>query len=110
MKRTCNKDAGITLIALIITIIILLILAGITILTISGKNGLFIKTKQAKEKTENAKEQEDMILEEYWNAINNHIDNKEADALTAEMFSFTPNDKEWNVKDVKQALDYLYND
>ena len=44
------KNKGITLIALVITIIILLILAGITIIQITG-NGLFGKTEIAKQKT-----------------------------------------------------------
>ena len=48
MKIKLNKEKGITLIALIITIIILLILTGITI-SVLGENGLFEKTKIAKE-------------------------------------------------------------
>lgn len=35
-----KNKSGITLIALIITIIVLLILAGVTILTITGENGI----------------------------------------------------------------------
>ena len=35
---------GITLIALVITIIVLLILAGVTIATLTGENGLFRKS------------------------------------------------------------------
>ena len=41
MKRIANK--GITLIALVITIIILLILAGISIAMITGENGILTK-------------------------------------------------------------------
>lgn len=43
------KNKGITLIALVITIIILLILAGITIATLTGQNGLLKNAKTAKE-------------------------------------------------------------
>lgn len=50
MKKQ-NKQKGITLIALVITIIILLILAGITILQLT-QNGLFGQSKLAKAKTE----------------------------------------------------------
>ena len=46
-----SREYGITLVALIITIIILLILAGITIGALTGENGLFTRAKQAKEKT-----------------------------------------------------------
>lgn len=44
-----KKEEGITLIALIITIIILLILAGITIATLTGENGILRKAETAKE-------------------------------------------------------------
>ena len=43
-----NKNKGITLIALVITIIILIILAGISVATLTGENGLFSRAKQAK--------------------------------------------------------------
>ena len=44
-----KKSKGITLIALVITIVILLILSGITIATLTGENGLFARSKQAKQ-------------------------------------------------------------
>ena len=50
MKNTFKSSKGITLVALVITIIILLMLAGITVVALSGENGLFSKTKQAREK------------------------------------------------------------
>ena len=53
-----NKTAGITLIALVVTIVILLILAGITIGTLTGENGLLNSTLSAKEKSEIANEKE----------------------------------------------------
>ena len=43
---------GITLIALVITIIVLLILAGVTIATLTGENGILTRTMEAKFKTE----------------------------------------------------------
>jgi len=43
-----KKDKAITLIALVITIIILLILAGVAIATLTGENGLITRVKQAK--------------------------------------------------------------
>ena len=49
MKKTKrkNEQKGITLIALIITIIVLIILAGISIMMISGQNGILNKTAHA---------------------------------------------------------------
>ncbi len=49
-----NKENGITLIALVITIIVLLILAGVAIATLTGDNGVLTKAVSAKEKTERA--------------------------------------------------------
>lgn len=46
-----EKSKGITLIALVITIIVLLILAGISIATLTGENGLLTKAKTAEEQT-----------------------------------------------------------
>ncbi len=46
-----SKNRGITLVALVITIIILLILAGITLATIAGDNGLLKRAIEAKEET-----------------------------------------------------------
>ena len=56
-EKILNKN-GITLIALVITIIVLLILAGVAIATLTGENGLFARVKQAKIQTAytNAKE------------------------------------------------------
>lgn len=56
VKRTKDHSyvtqTGITLIALIITIIILLILAGVTIKLTMGENGIFNLAKKAKEQTQ----------------------------------------------------------
>ena len=52
MNKTKKNTRGITLIALVITIIVLLILAGVTIAALSGDNGILTKAKEAKEKTE----------------------------------------------------------
>ncbi len=50
-----KKEYGITLIALVITIIVLLILAGVAISTLTGNNGLLEKTQYAAEQMEVAK-------------------------------------------------------
>ena len=60
-----EKNKGITLVALVITIIILLILAGISIRIIASDNGLFNKAEQAKEEYENKQELEMSILNSY---------------------------------------------
>ena len=49
---------GITLIALVITIIVLLILAGVSIATLTGENGLLSKAQEAKKANDQAEEDE----------------------------------------------------
>ena len=57
MQKTKNEE-GITLIALVTTIVVLLILASITIGAVSGEGGLIGSANEAKEKTEIANEKE----------------------------------------------------
>ena len=52
--RKVKEEKGITLIALIITIIVLLILAGITLSMILGPNGIIQTATEARDKTEEA--------------------------------------------------------
>ena len=68
-----KEQKGITLVALVITIIILLILAGISIATLSGDNGLFTRAQQAKNATINGQKNENAALDTYNAAINNAI-------------------------------------
>lgn len=49
---------GITLVALVVTIVVLLILAGVSINLVLGNNGIIIKAKKAAEKTAEAQEKE----------------------------------------------------
>ena len=62
MKRKITErikeKKGITLIALVITIIVLLILAGVTIATLTGENGILTKATQARDNTIIAQEKE----------------------------------------------------
>ncbi len=67
-----NDKSGITLVALIVTIVILLILAGISISALTQTN-LFIKAKLSKEKHESAQIEENETLANYENNINKYI-------------------------------------
>ena len=71
-----KQEKGITLMALVITIIVLLILAGVTIAMLTGDNGIISKAMQAKIRTEEAKETEETGL----NEIGNYINGKSAEA------------------------------
>ena len=61
-KQKLKENKGITLIALVITIIVLLILAGVTIATLTGDNGILKKAGDAKTQTEQAKEDENLKI------------------------------------------------
>ena len=61
--KSFDKNKGITLIALVITIVVLLILAGVTIATLTGDNGIITRTNQAKEETEKAGAKEKVQME-----------------------------------------------
>ena len=63
-----NKK-GITLIALIITIIVLLILAGVIISTLDGNNGILQKGKAAASDWKDAEETEQGILDDIYNEM-----------------------------------------
>ena len=58
IKNELKNIRGITLIALVITIIVLLILAGVTIATLTGDNGILTRANDAKTETEQAEEDE----------------------------------------------------
>ena len=69
IRLRINSNTGITLIALVITIIVLLILAGVTIAALSGDNGILTKAKDAKEKTDQAQEDEEKTLSNMENIL-----------------------------------------
>ncbi len=76
MKNKGNKkEEAITLIALVITIIILLILAGVSIAMLTGNNGILIQSKLAKENTTKAAQKENEDLIELEMIANNSIAN-----------------------------------
>lgn len=64
-----NKDKGITLIALVITIIVLLILAGVSIATLVGDNGILNQANNAKIESKKAQEEEEKALQKYEDII-----------------------------------------
>lgn len=68
-----KKEKGITLVALVITIIVLLILAGITLNLVIGENGLIARAQQAGKNTTEAQEAENMELANLENSMDKHI-------------------------------------
>ena len=73
-KETIDKNKGITLIALVVTIIVLLILAGISISMLTGQNGVLTRAAETKTKTEDAEKQENARMQGYEDAVREYTD------------------------------------
>ena len=74
MRNIMKQNKAITLIALVINIIVLLILAGVTIVTLTGDNGLLWKTSESKFITEIQQYNEELkiaITEDYASSMGN---------------------------------------
>ena len=71
MNKQKIKERGITLVALVVTIIVLLILAGVTITSLLGDNGIISKAQQAADKMNNAIQSEQTEM----NALIGELDN-----------------------------------
>ena len=82
MKQKLKNEKGITLVALVITIIVLLILAGVTLSMVMGDSGIFGKANQAKEQTQLSNAEEIIKLAVLENKVKSV--SGDADALTNE--------------------------
>ncbi len=71
-KKQRKNTEGITLIALVITIIVLLILAGVSIAMLTGQNGILTQAQRAKNETENAQANEQNTLANYESYLNSY--------------------------------------
>ena len=58
-----KSQSGITLVALVVTIVVLLILAGVSINLVLGENGLISNAKEARDKTKTAEATEKSQLD-----------------------------------------------
>ena len=65
MEKFMKKTKGITLIALVVTIVVLLILAGVSINMVLGQNGIVTKAKDARDKTEQAKQNDLASMDQF---------------------------------------------
>ena len=73
IKEQKRNERGITLVALTVTLVVLLILAGITIATLFGDNGVINKAQKAKEETEKAEKYEIAGINEIEKNMNSTI-------------------------------------
>ena len=107
--RDFERHKGITLIALIITIIVLLILVGITIGTITGDNGLIKKAQKAKENTEISNEKEVVEKAVVQAMGNNKYGNIEKEELQKELDKETGKEKT-EVSEVEENFKITFKD
>ena len=75
MRKILKNSKGITLIALVITIVILLILAGISISALT-QTGLFGRAKQAEQVSKEKQEEENATLGTYEDEIDKYLGDK----------------------------------
>ena len=122
MFKRYKSTKGITLVALVITIVILLILAGISISTLTN-TGLFGKAKEAKKKSDEASAKEQSLLYEYEDELSKYTSNDRWDGkvnkpelmtgMTAIQFTEPTADTAGSVKTVSDSSKndwYNYNE
>ena len=110
-----NKN-GITLIALVITIVVLLILAGVSVTMLTGDNGILSQAQNAKEETEQAQVEEDSRLLNYENYMNQYttggyIESKGVNAPqlgeNMELVTYDETSKTWVTNNSSLSYDYI---
>lgn len=90
-KRLYEKQKGITLIALVITIIVLLILAGVSIAMLTKETGILQQAINARENTEDEKELEQVRLATAASIINESYKIKDEGSLQEELNKYFNN-------------------
>ena len=105
------KNKGITLIALVITIVILLILASVTLGMVLSNNGIFNMAKKATESYQIASEKEYIEQNVLLYQMNNATDNAEKTKLGIQLFNRTSiNDNQWTVIQLLNNTKEIYGD
>ena len=108
MNKAKIANKGITLIALVITVIVLLILAGVTISALSGDNGILQNAGRAKEETEIGNEKDQIGI-----AVAGTVADNEGGDLTEDIFRTNLVDRQGNdatVTDEGENLRVKFND
>lgn len=95
-KHRTNKEYGITIISLVVTIIVLLILAGISVMMISGNNGILNRSEETKKLTKETQKYEEIhtvVLGTYDKRANLDIDDLLANLNEIKDITVTPTQK-----------------
>ena len=83
-RRNYSNQTGITLIALVVTIVVLLILAGVSVNALFGNNGIIEKAKEAQNKMDKATENDQKEINELTNWLDNQVNGTTGGGTTGE--------------------------
>ncbi len=72
-KKFMKGNRGITLVALVVTIVVLLILAGISLNLVLGENGIITKAQEARDKTEQARINTEKSMNSLEQELSNYV-------------------------------------
>ena len=107
-RKIVKKQKGITLIALVITIIVLIILASITIGTLNGDNGILKNAGKAKEDTEISDEKEIISIATVKAMGKNNKGNLEEDEFQQELNNEIEKEGAVEVTDIGEEFEVLF--
>ena len=89
-KRNYTRENGITLIALVVTIVVLLILAGVSVNALFGNSGIIEKAKEAQNAMNKAKENDEKGINELTNWLDNQVNGTTGGTTGGDDTSTTP--------------------
>ena len=107
-KQLIKNAKGITLVALVVTIVMMLILVGITMVTVLGDNGVISKAKIAGNKYEKAEIDEIQYLNELSNLMHNHISKDNSESSNKYKFTIRFEDNDKNLVKFEKAIICIY--
>lgn len=107
-KQLIKNAKGITLVALVITIVMMLILVGITMVAVLGDNGVISKAKIAGNKYEKAEIDEIQYLNELSNLMHNYISKDNSESSNKYKFTIRFEDNDKNLVKFEKAIICIY--
>ena len=104
--KSIKEKRGITLITLVVTIVVILILAGVTINVTLGENGILNKSKEAADRMNNLVKEDEAELNELLDELNETMDNNWNSNIEIPEENTTPEpDPEPEVPKIEDATD-----
>ena len=100
------RNKGITLVALVVSIIIMLILAGVTLNIALGENGLFKMTQQAAEKYKTAQREEESTMQEISDELQGLIGKGKNDKTPGVITGEGTKDKPFLIESIEDLVEF----